>query len=175
MLDSLYENIGVKIKNWAKWIFIVEAIGAVITGIALAVNEDALYIFIAIGGPIVAWVGSWILYAFGELVEDIHALRYNSTINNIDKNVQLLATPIIKEAEEKAKREAEEKAKRKAEEKVKREAEEKAKIQKQSFNESYTPEKHGENEIYNTFWTCGKCKKTNLISRNDCWSCGNPK
>lgn len=75
MLDSLYENIGGKIKNWAKWIFIVEAIGAVIAGLALAVNEDALYIFIAIVGPIIAWVGSWILYAFGELVEDTHAMR----------------------------------------------------------------------------------------------------
>lgn len=75
MLDSLYENIGGKIKNWAKWIFIVEAIGAVIAGLALAVNEDALYIFIAIIGPIIAWVGSWILYAFGELVEDTHAMR----------------------------------------------------------------------------------------------------
>ncbi len=75
MLDSLYENIGGKIKNWAKWIFIVEAIGAVIAGLALAVNEDALYIFIAIVGPIIAWVGSWILYAFGELVDDTHAIR----------------------------------------------------------------------------------------------------
>ena len=112
MLDNLYENIGGKIKNWAKWIFIVEAIGAIITGIVLAIEEDILYIFIAIGGPIVAWVSSWILYAFGELVENIHQIKIqNSRIYNIDKNIQLIAQPKIVDAEEKAEREAEGKAK----------------------------------------------------------------
>ena len=33
MLDTLYDNIGSKIKVWAQVIFIVETIGAVITGI----------------------------------------------------------------------------------------------------------------------------------------------
>ena len=33
-----YDNIGEKIKNLAKWAFIVEAIGAVITGIFLMIN-----------------------------------------------------------------------------------------------------------------------------------------
>ena len=76
MLDSLYENIGGKIKNWAKWIFIVEAIGAVITGVVLMGNDDAVIgVIVLVCGPIVAWVGSWILYAFGELVEDVHAIR----------------------------------------------------------------------------------------------------
>lgn len=75
MLDSLYENIGGKIKSWAKWIFIVEAIGSIIAGIVLAAEEDILYIFIAIIGPFIAWVSSWILYAFGELVEDVGRIR----------------------------------------------------------------------------------------------------
>lgn len=81
MLDNLYENIGGKIKNWAKWIFIVEAIGSIITAIVLPIAsgdpDDFILIslLIAIVGPIVAWVGSWILYAFGELVEDVHAIR----------------------------------------------------------------------------------------------------
>ena len=33
MLDNLYKNRGGKIKNLAKWIFIIEAIGAIITGL----------------------------------------------------------------------------------------------------------------------------------------------
>lgn len=72
MLDELYENIGGKIKNWAKWIFIVEVIAAVITGIALIVDdgdENLVGVLVMFVGPIVAWIGSWILYAFGELVE----------------------------------------------------------------------------------------------------------
>ena len=74
----MYDNIGGKIKGLAKTMFIVEAIGAVITGIVLLATDDD---FILVGlltlfcGPIVAWVSSWILYAFGELVEDVHAVR----------------------------------------------------------------------------------------------------
>ena len=78
MLDNLYENIGGKIKNWAKWIFIVEAIGAIITGLVFLFTDEDFILYgllIMILGPIVAWVGSWILYAFGELVEDVHAMR----------------------------------------------------------------------------------------------------
>lgn len=72
MLDNLYDNIGKKIKDLAKGIFIIEAIGAIITGfVFFCIDEEfILYgLLILVFGPIVAWVGSWILYAFGELVE----------------------------------------------------------------------------------------------------------
>ena len=78
MLDNLYENIGSKIKNWAKWIFVIEAIGAVITGLVLLFTDEDLILYgllTLVCGPIVAWVGSWILYAFGELVEDVGRIR----------------------------------------------------------------------------------------------------
>ena len=82
MFDSLYENIGSKIKNWAKWIFITEAIAAIITGIALLINmgfEDAWWaLFIIFFGPAFALVSTYVLYAFGELVEDVHAMRKNN-------------------------------------------------------------------------------------------------
>lgn len=76
MFDFLYEDIGGKIKRMAKWTFIIEAIASIITGIVLAIDEyEGGYLLICIFGPIVAWVSSWILYAFGELVEDVHAIR----------------------------------------------------------------------------------------------------
>ena len=68
-----------------KWIFIVEAIGAVITGLVLIGTDEhlVLYGFLTmILGPIVAWIGSWILYAFGELVE--------KTSNNENNTRQIL-------------------------------------------------------------------------------------
>ena len=74
----MYDNIGGKIKGLAKTMFIVEAIGAIITGVVLmATGEDlTLYGFLTlVCGPIVAYVSSWIWYAFGELVEDIHVMR----------------------------------------------------------------------------------------------------
>ena len=71
MFDILYENIGGKIKSYAKWVFIIEAICAVITGIAMIGTGDMILygILTLVLGPVIAWVGSWILYAFGEIVE----------------------------------------------------------------------------------------------------------
>lgn len=89
MLDNLYENIGGKIKNWAKWIFIIEAIGAIITGLVLLFTDEDLILYgllTLVCGPIVAWVGSWLLYAFGELVEDIHLIKIK-TVGEIIKPV----------------------------------------------------------------------------------------
>ena len=76
MLDNLYLNIGAKIKNWAKWICIVETISAIIGGITLMVEEEFLYgLLCLIVGPIVAFVSTWLLYAFGEITEDISLMR----------------------------------------------------------------------------------------------------
>ena len=108
MFDNLYDNIGAKIKNWAKWIFIIEAISAIIGGIGLMANDAAFIGFIVlICGPLVAWVSSWLLYAFGELVEDVHAIR--------NKEGTTADVRIKREEEERAKREAEERAKREVE------------------------------------------------------------
>lgn len=72
-LDGLYSDIGKKIKNWAKWIFIVEAISSVIGAFAMIFTEEDVLVAIGFAmifvGPLVAWVSSRILYAFGELVE----------------------------------------------------------------------------------------------------------
>jgi hypothetical protein len=91
MFDNLYDNIGGKIKGWAKWIFIVEAIGAVIAGIALMVDagdidtlQFVMGIVTVVFGPLVAYVSSWLLYAFGQLVEDIHIIRIKQTIASED-------------------------------------------------------------------------------------------
>ena len=70
--NDLYIDIGKKIKNLAKWTFIFEAIGAIITGLVLLFTDEGLILYgllTLICGPIIAYVGSWILYAFGELVD----------------------------------------------------------------------------------------------------------
>lgn len=78
-MDSWYANIGKKIKNWAKWIFIVEAISAVISGFCVLFSDLWwVGLLVIIFGPIVAWVSSWILYAFGELVDKTMANEENT-------------------------------------------------------------------------------------------------
>lgn len=71
----MYDFIGDKIKGLAKAIFFVEAIAAIITGIALLLNEEPLIgILILVLGPIVAWVSSWLLYGFGQLIDNSDTL-----------------------------------------------------------------------------------------------------
>ena len=78
----MYDNIGGKIKGLAKASFIVAAIAEVITGIALMATDEDLILYgliVLILGPIIAWVSSWLLYGFGQLVENsnIIAAEYN--------------------------------------------------------------------------------------------------
>ena len=68
----MYDNIGGKIKGLAKATFIVEAIATVITGIALMASDEDMIpvgLLVMVVGPIVAWVSSWLLYGFGELID----------------------------------------------------------------------------------------------------------
>ena len=67
-----YDNIGGKIKGLAKACFTVETIAAIITGIGFMVADSDLVLvglLVMVFGPIVAWVSSWLLYGFGELIE----------------------------------------------------------------------------------------------------------
>ena len=75
----MYSNIGKKIKGLAVGVCVVEAIGAVICGILLCIEEEAFaYVLISIFGPIVAWVSSWLLYGFGEFVDNIGKIEENT-------------------------------------------------------------------------------------------------
>ena len=77
-----YDNIGGKIKGLAKAAFIVEAIAAVISGLVMFAEDDDMFLIallVAIVGPIVAWVGSWLLYGFGQLIENSDTLVKNTT------------------------------------------------------------------------------------------------
>ena len=78
---TMYDNIGGKIKGLAKATFIVEAIAAVITGIALMASDDDMIpigLLVMVVGPIVAWVSSWLLYGFGELVDKTCDIERNT-------------------------------------------------------------------------------------------------
>lgn len=78
----MFSNIGGKIKATAKvfcWILIVLF---VIVGITLMVSGAALEGLITmIAGALSAWVGSFVLYGFGELVEN-SCIQTNLMIKN---------------------------------------------------------------------------------------------
>ena len=107
MFDDFFTNIGMKIKKWAQSLFVIETISAIFGGVILLSNAGAIGLVVLIGGPIAAWISSAVLYAFGELVEDVHAIR--------DKEGTTAEVRAKLEAEEMEKREAEERTKREAE------------------------------------------------------------
>ena len=81
LLDGLYENIGKKIKDWAKWIFVLEAIAAVISGLALLFDGGdgwLIGLLLILAGPLVALVSTWLLYGFGELIVKTSANERNT-------------------------------------------------------------------------------------------------
>ncbi len=86
----MYENIGGKIKGSAIAVFIIGAVISIIAGIAALSgrenNGEINGIILLIVGPVAAWISSWSLYAFGELVENSQINAENTTeINNYIK------------------------------------------------------------------------------------------
>ena len=78
-----YEDIGEKIKGWAKWAFVLGAILSVIAAIVvMATAEDAWVIIVGlvmlVVGPLVSWVSSWLLYGFGEIIDTLDVIAYNT-------------------------------------------------------------------------------------------------
>ena len=77
----MYNNIGKKIKGLAKTSFIVVAILEVITGIVLIATSSYLLVYgllAMIAGPIIAWISSWLLYGFGELIDKASDIERNT-------------------------------------------------------------------------------------------------
>lgn len=106
-----FDNIGGKIKNLAKWscwiTILLIWIAAPIAFIALVADDwTAEFCWIplvgAIVGPVLVWVESWLLYAFGELVEKT-ADNENNTRQILKKINENPANYITEESEGKVK------------------------------------------------------------------------
>ena len=77
----MFKNIGSKIKMLAKVTCWVGVIGSVLGGLIALINamdgDDSLIpiaFVMLIGGPILSWIGSWITYGFGQLIENTDKL-----------------------------------------------------------------------------------------------------
>ena len=87
MFKAMYSNIGEKIKLLAKIGFIVEAIAIVIAGIGILLTDDEVInilagVLVMAMGPFAAWASSWVLYGFGELIENSAKLVSNNKTNS---------------------------------------------------------------------------------------------
>ena len=166
-----FDNIGIKIKNFTKWscwiTILLIWIAAPITFIVLVSDDWTAYLCWiplvgAIVGPVLVWVGSWLLYAFGEFVEDVHAIRDKEGTTK-EANT--------KRKKAKIKHEAELKAKQKTEIKEKQETE---KITKWQIENEYQGSELSDDDFIDI--TCPKCGEMLSFLKNEakgiCPECG---
>ena len=82
----MFDNIGGKIKELVKLSFGAGVIICCIYGLVSikydGVGTGLLYI---IGGSLICWISSFIIYGFGQLVEDTQALRKKFCAGTIEK------------------------------------------------------------------------------------------
>ena len=99
----MYRDIGEKIKGLAIVIFFIEAIASVIGGFILWMdNEEWWCILIIIIGPFLAWVSSWLLYGFGEIIDKLCDIERNTRGGKSTIEIKRKADRIEKEALAKA-------------------------------------------------------------------------
>ncbi|MBE6681577.1 MAG: hypothetical protein E7600_04735 [Ruminococcaceae bacterium] len=92
MLEEMYSDIGLKVKGLAKAIFVIETILAIIVGLSLCFIDILIGLLVIICVSVFAWVSTWILYAFGELV---HKTSENE--NNTRMIVKLMQPKTVQE------------------------------------------------------------------------------
>lgn len=84
-MENLYNNIGNKIKILA---FVIATIGSILSLIfsivALSNNLIIEFILIIVLGPLFSWISSFILYGFGQIVENSD--KNISKLNNLSEN-----------------------------------------------------------------------------------------
>lgn len=93
MLEKWFADPGAKIKKYAKTLFVIEAIAAIIAGLGMMASDEDMFLYgilIAVAGIAVAYISSLFMAAFGDLVQ--------SSIDNKAVNEQILAA-VKKDAE----------------------------------------------------------------------------
>ena len=81
----MFDNIDNKIKSLAFATTIIGIIGSAITGIILTIEDDfVLGLLILVGGSLGSWIGSFALYALGEIVTQL------TKIANSNQRMQIL-------------------------------------------------------------------------------------
>ena len=72
----MFNNIGEKIKSFAKAAFFVEVIAAIISAIVLYIEYEEFWcILIALGGIPTVWILSMLVYGFGEIIVKLTEIK----------------------------------------------------------------------------------------------------
>ena len=84
----MFKNIGDKIKTLAEVICILGIISSFVIGCILMAINLAFFlkgILTIVLGSLASWIGSFVLYGFGQLVDDVNFLRFNAENKAIEE------------------------------------------------------------------------------------------
>ena len=78
----MYNDIGGKIKKLTKTIAVIEAFITVIIASSFMFTDDekmvGIGVLVMIIGCVIAWISSWLLYGFGEIIEKVSLIEENT-------------------------------------------------------------------------------------------------
>ena len=78
---GMFANIGSKIMGLAQFECWLGIIACIISGLVMIVSDSDMIgygLLIMAGGSLASWVGSWLIYAFGELLETVKQIERNT-------------------------------------------------------------------------------------------------
>ena len=86
-MDNLFNNIGEKLKEIAKGIFIFSVILSILAGIITFIVSPSieLIIYVIIGavvGLVATWINACLIYGFGEIIDRLREISENVYSNN---------------------------------------------------------------------------------------------
>ena len=86
----MFDNIGGKIKGVAKVTCWIGIIASVISGLVMMIDDEdmiAIALLTILVGALASWVGSFMVYGFGQLVENSDTLVAQSKQNGVSLSV----------------------------------------------------------------------------------------
>lgn len=108
----MYDKIGKKIKTLTKILTLILAIACIIVGFVFIANKELIGLIFILLCPVLIWISSFFMYAFGELVDKVCKIEkhINGGVSNItteqksnnerrDKIEQLRALGMLSEEE----------------------------------------------------------------------------
>ena len=76
----MFRNIGGKLKGLAGFVCGIGILASVVYACTLFAARAIGYgILFLVCGSLLSWIGSWALYAFGQITDDIHVMRIKET------------------------------------------------------------------------------------------------
>ena len=105
-----FYNVGNAIKTLARVLAVLEFIASIILAIYYGVQLQSVIVgvFVIAGGALVAYLGNMLLYATGQVVDDVHAMREDG-IRTYGQPPVIYTRQEVAEAEKKSEQAADEK------------------------------------------------------------------